>query len=60
MTESESSAKADKLIELLITHQPALFGTTHVLSNKGDPENVAQALAALRQQLIANLIQQPA
>jgi len=60
MTESESSAKADKLIELLITHQPALFGATNALLNPEDSKNVAQTLAELRQQLIANLIQQPA
>jgi hypothetical protein len=55
MTQYEAAVRADKLIELLITHQPALFGTSHGLD---DPENVATKLAQLRNALYVKLLPQ--
>lgn len=55
MTNQEAAAKADKLIELLVTYQPALFGTSHGLD---DPEQVASKLSQLRNALYVKLLSQ--
>lgn len=58
MTQNDAILKTDKLIELLITHQPGLFPNaldrTHTSA-----QDIAQALADFRRTLIQQLQQQP-
>jgi hypothetical protein len=59
MDQYEAAAKADRLIELLITHQPALFGATNALSQSGAAQSIAEVLSSLRHELTQRLAGQP-
>lgn len=58
MEKDEATAKADNLINLMIQHQPNLFGNRPPLHSEELAKTAAQSLAALRAELIAKLTQQ--
>ena len=58
MTEAESRDLADNIILKLLQHQPDALGTYPLLGETA-ARKAAQSLAAFRQELIAQLVQQP-
>lgn len=56
--EIDAVKQADDFIKLILQHQPGLFGSYPLAHTEGAKE-AAQALAALRAELIAQLAQQP-
>ena len=59
MNDPLAVSKADEFIRLILQHQPDLFGAYHPLTAEDKAKRVAQSLAALRAELIAQLKQQP-
>lgn len=58
MNEIDAILKAENLINLLITHQPQLFGQRETVLDESAGKKLAQGVAALRAELIAQLTQQ--
>ena len=58
MTELQAVLKADRLLELLIQHQPGLFAHG-LLHGEKTALHAAKALAGFRATLIADLMLQP-
>lgn len=58
MSANDAVIKADKLLEMLIQHQPALF-PHGLLHSANTADNAAKALAGMRLKLITELMQQP-
>jgi hypothetical protein len=57
MNEAQAAGKADTALQTLLTHQPTLFGSGYLLSKEGGVQ-IAQAIAALREELIKQYMQQ--
>jgi hypothetical protein len=57
MTNSEATYRAEEFIKLMLQYQPNLFGSSP-LNGVEQAKQVAQALAALRAELIAQLTPQ--
>jgi len=58
MNESNAAFKADELIKLLLTYQADPLGK-YPLADEVEARKAAQVLAAFRQELTAQLMQQP-
>lgn len=60
MTGHDAITKADKFIALLLEHQPGFLpAQPSVRIDEASGQRIAQALAALRKELIAQLQDQP-
>jgi hypothetical protein len=59
MSPELAATKADRLIELLITHQPNMFSANGWLFPIDSPQHVAKHLAELRLHLVAHLSAHP-
>lgn len=59
MKDESARIKADHLMELLITHQPNLFGHREGVLEEPSAKKLAQGIAALRAELITLLTPQP-
>lgn len=58
MSANDAIMKADRLLEMLIQHQPGLFAHG-LLQSANTADNAAKALAGVRLQLITELMKQP-
>ena len=57
MSANDAIMKADRLLEMLIQHQPGLFAHG-LLHSTNTADNAARALAGVRLQLITELMKQ--
>ena len=58
MSENDAAIKADRILELLIQHQPGLF-SHGLLHGANTARSAATALAQFRSTLIGELVTQP-
>lgn len=58
MTEGQATSKADDALRIILTHQPNLFGAGNML-DADNARAMAEAVAAFRQELVAQYLTQP-
>lgn len=58
MEDKSAAIRADDFIKLILQHQPSVFGVYHPLTAEDRARKVAQSIAALRAELITQLLPQ--